>query len=197
MSRPPSHALKRSKRTLRRAVLARRDALPAGARAAKARTIVERVLALPEIRRASTVMAFWSFGSEVDTSGLVLGLHAAGIRIALPRIRDAEVVPVAYEPGDEVRETSFGAMEPTSAAEVDPGAIDVIVAPGVAFDRRGNRVGYGRGYYDRLLARVRSDAAIVAMAFELQVMDEVPAGGDDRSVDAIVTEREVIRCRRR
>lgn len=196
MSHPPSHALKRSKRALRRAVLARRDALPAGARAAKARIIVERVLDLPEIRGAATVMAFWSFGSEVDTSGLLLGLHAAGVRIALPRIRGAEVVPMAYAPGDEVRETSFGAMEPTSAAEVDPGAIDVVVAPGVAFDRRGNRIGYGGGYYDRLLARIRSDAAIVAVAFELQVVDEVPAGGEDRPVDAIVTEREVIGCRR-
>lgn len=162
----------------------------------KGRAIVERVMTLPEIRRAGTVMAFWSFGSEVDTSSLLRRLHAEGVRIALPRIVNGEVVPVAYVPGDPVSEASFGAMEPVSDTEVDPATIDVVVTPGVAFDRRGNRVGYGGGHYDRLLAGIRSDAATVAVAFDLQVVDEVPAGGADRRVDAIVTEREVIRCGR-
>jgi 5-formyltetrahydrofolate cyclo-ligase len=139
-------------------------------------------------------MAFWSFGSEVDTGELLRRLRAAGLRVALPRIRDGEVEPAGFEPGGALAPTSFGAMEPASTAAVDPERIDVVLTPGVAFDRRGNRVGYGRGYYDRLLARIRAEAATIAIAFDLQVVDQVPAGRGDRRVDVIVTESEVIRC---
>lgn len=194
MKGQPSHRLRRSKRGLRREVLARRDDLRAQERSRLSAAILERVIALPEVRDARTVMAFWSFGSEVDTGPLLARLDAAGKEICLPRIRDGEVLAVGYRPGDPVRPTPFGAMEPAAGPIVEPETIDVVVTPGVAFDRRGGRVGYGGGYYDRLLARIRPDASSVAIAFELQVVDEVPMGNLDRRVEAIVTEHEVIRC---
>lgn len=195
MSEVPSHRLKAAKRALRREVLARRDAVPAVRRANASAAIAERAMALPELRDARTVMAFWSFGSEVDTAPLLARLHAAGVQIALPRIEDGEVVPIRFEPEDAVRPTSFGAMEPATGRALPPGSIDVVLAPGVAFDRAGNRLGYGGGYYDRLLRRVRPEAARIAIAFDLQVVEAVPADRADLRVDAIVTEREVIRCR--
>lgn len=188
----PSHRLKKLKRAVRRDALERRDALSAEERASTSATIVERAMSLPEVSGASTPMAFWSFGSEVETAPLIERLHAAGKRVVLPRIEAGDLVAVVYAPGDPVAATSFGAMEPQGVELVSPEDVDVVIAPGVAFDRRGGRVGYGGGFYDRFLRRMRPDAPVVAIAFALQVVDEVPQGPGDRRVDAIVTEDEVI-----
>jgi 5-formyltetrahydrofolate cyclo-ligase len=122
------------------------------------------------------------------------GLLGRGARVAFPRVEGGEIVAVAYEPGDPVREGPFGAMEPSAGTLVDPLDVDVVIAPGVAFDRRGGRVGYGGGFYDRFLARTRPGVPAIAIAFGLQVVSEVPEGRADRRVVAIVTEDEVIRC---
>lgn len=193
----PSHRLKRAKRALRRSVLARRDLVPASERAERSRRIAERIQALPEVRAARTVMAFSSFGSEVETAPLIAALHRAGVRVALPRVEGDDVVAVAYAPGDEVAPGAFGVSEPTGLGVLDPADLDVVIAPGVAFDRLGGRVGYGAGYYDRFLPRTRPDATAIAIAFAVQIVDEAPQGAMDRRVDAIVTEDEVIRCRPR
>lgn len=138
-------------------------------------------------------MVFWSFGSEVDTAPLIDRWLDEGKRVALPRIDGSEVVPVAYVRGGPTSATSFGAMEPVDGRLLDPAELDLVIVPGVAFDRSGNRVGYGAGYYDRFLLRIRGPA--IAIAFAIQVVPEVPAGRTDRPVDAIVTETEVIPCR--
>lgn len=190
-----SDRLKRDKRALRREVIARRDALPERDRAAASLTIADRVAALPEAGDARSAMVFWTFGSEVDTAPLIERMVAADRTVALPRIEGSEIVPVAFAPGDPTTETSFGAREPAGENVLDPAELDLVIVPGVAFDRSGNRVGYGAGYYDRFLRRVRTGVPAVAIAFALQVVPEVPAGRTDRPVDAIVTEAEVIRCR--
>jgi 5-formyltetrahydrofolate cyclo-ligase len=194
VSETPSHRLKRAKRELRREVLARRDAMHPVERAERSRDIAARALGLPEIGDAGTVMAFWSFGSEVDTTPLIEGVLANRARLVLPRVEGTEVVAAAYASGDPVAASSFGAMEPTGGAVTAPLEVDVVVVPGVAFDRRGARVGYGGGFYDRFLPRTRAGVPAIAVAFALQVVGEVPEGILDRRVDAIVTEHEVIRC---
>ena len=194
MTEVPSRGLKQAKRALRREILAERDRLGDDERAAMSASIADRLLAMAELRDARTVMAFWSFGSEVDTIPLLERLESAGTQVALPRIEQRDLEPVGYAAGDELSETSFGAKEPVAGRRLEPSELDVVVVPGVAFDRQGGRVGYGAGFYDRLLGRVRDDAFAVAVAFGLQVVDRVPAGGTDRRVDAVVTEREVIRA---
>jgi 5-formyltetrahydrofolate cyclo-ligase len=195
MSELPSHRLKQAKRALRREVLAVRDALPPEDRRARSEAIAPRFLALPEVADAGTVMAFWSFGSEVDTAPLIERLLADGRTTAMPRIEGTHVVPVAYRPGDEVRETSFGAFEPLEGRVLDATDLDLVVVPGVAFDDAGRRVGYGGGFYDRLLPGLRPGVPAIALAFSVQLVPEVPTGGMDSRVDAIVTEGKVIRCR--
>lgn len=170
----------------------RRDLLSEDERSAKSQRIVERVLALPEVGAAGTVMAFWSFGSEVQTSALIALLHEAGKRVVLPRVAVGEIAAIAYAPGDPVAATSFGAKEPVGADVVPSEDVDVVIVPGVAFDRHGGRVGYGGGFYDRLFSRAPAVPAI-AVAFAVQLVDEVPQGRSDSRVDAIVTEDEVIR----
>jgi 5-formyltetrahydrofolate cyclo-ligase len=194
VSEDASHRLKARKRAVRRAAIERRDLLSAGERSAKSERIVDRVLALPEVGAAGTVMAFWSFGSEVQTSALIERLHGSGTRVVLPRVVEGELEAVVYAPGDPVAAASFGAMEPAGRDVVPAEEVDVVIVPGVAFDRRGGRVGYGGGFYDRLLSKAPSVPA-VAVAFAVQLVDEVPQGGSDSRVDGIVTEDEVIRPR--
>jgi 5-formyltetrahydrofolate cyclo-ligase len=134
-----SGELKKAKREVRRAVLAARDALPAADRARRDRAIAERFLSLPEVRDARTVMAFWSFGSEVSTGPLLAALDAAGVRTALPRIVEGELEVRAFAPGDAVTPTSFGAMEPVDGEVLRPADVDVVCVPAVAFDRTGRR----------------------------------------------------------
>jgi 5-formyltetrahydrofolate cyclo-ligase len=86
-------------------------------------------------------------------------------------------------------------MEPSGGDVVAPEDVELVIVPGVAFDRRGGRVGYGRGFYDRFLDRTRPGVPAIAIGFAIQVVDAVPSGGMDRRVDAVVTEDEVIRCR--
>jgi 5-formyltetrahydrofolate cyclo-ligase len=185
--------LKRDKRRIRRAVRAERDAVTADVREERAERVVERFLDLPEVRRARTIMLFWSFGSEVPTTSLIERLCARGVVVALPRIEGTALVPVAYTPGDPTTTTAFGAEEPVAGARLDPSAIDVVGVPGVAFDRGGRRIGYGCGFYDRFLRGL--PAFTVGLVFGLQVLDEdLPAGRFDLPVDAIVTEEETIRA---
>jgi 5-formyltetrahydrofolate cyclo-ligase len=185
--------LKRDKRRVRNAVRAERDAVPTDVREERAARVIERFLDVPEVQRARTVMLFSSFGSEVPTGSLIERLQRKGVVVALPRIEGAALVPVPYAPGDPTTTTPFGAEEPVGGTPLDPSSIDVIGVPGVAFDRRGARIGYGGGYYDRFLRGLR--AFTVGLVFGLQVLDEdLPAGRFDLPVDAIVTEEETIRA---
>lgn len=189
-----SAELKRAKRAVRRRVLAVRDAMSASERERASARIVDRVMALPEVERASTVMAFWSFGSEPDTAPIIQSLHARGVLVTLPRIVAGEVEPLIYAPGDAVTETSFGAWEPSGGEGLDPSAIDVVVTPGVAFDRFGRRVGYGGGFYDRFFRRTRPDTARFGIGFGVQLIyGDLPSGHFDLGLDGVVTEIEVIR----
>ncbi|HTG48253.1 MAG TPA: 5-formyltetrahydrofolate cyclo-ligase [Actinomycetota bacterium] len=189
-----SHELKRAKRDVRGVVLARRDAIPPAVREAASAAIADRFLRLPDLDGTHTAMAFWSFGSEVSTAPILEGLRARGIRTALPAIVEGGLEVRVYAPGDPVTTTSFGAMEPADGEVLDPAAVDVVLTPGVAFDRRGRRVGYGGGFYDAFFPATRS-ALRIAVAFAMQVVDEdLPAGNMDLPVHTIVTERETIRC---
>lgn len=186
----------RYKAALRADARARRDSLSPEERTEKSALITERLLGLHELMVARSVMLFWSFGSEVETQGVMERLIAMGKELALPRVEGREIVPVAYKPGDPLREAWFGAKEPLGTRVLAPTEIDVVVTPGLVFDRAGHRIGYGRGFYDRFLRRVRPDAFKVAVAFQEQLRDEVPARSDDVPVDAIVTDSGTIRCRR-
>lgn len=193
-----SGELKRAKRELRRAVLAERDALPPEERARRSVVATERFLALPEADAVGTVLAFWSFGSEIATGPLIDELHRRGMHVALPRIVEGELEARRYRPGDPVSEASFGAFEPTGGPPLDPTELDLVVVPAVAFDRDGRRVGYGGGYYDRFLPNTRADAIRVGIGFQLQLMPAgraVPAGHFDLRVDLVTTESETVRCR--
>ena len=184
--------LKRAKREVRRRVLQMRDASTAEERAANADVVAARCQDLPELMAANVVMAFWSFGSELPTMPIIEALLAAGVEVALPRIVDGDMQVRAWRPGDPMTQARFGALEPTEGRIVAPADVDAVLTPSVAFDRSGRRVGYGGGFYDRFFTK--TDAARVGAALALQVLaEDLPTGPFDLSVQAIVTEHEIIR----
>lgn len=190
-----SGELKKRKKALRARALAARDEIPTAERARRSEAIAERLMGLPEVAAATTVMVFSSFGSEVETGPIIRRLTARRVRVLLPRVVEREMHAVPYAPGDRVSRASFGAEEPRDGEPADPGEIDVVVAPGLAFDLRGHRVGYGGGFYDRFLKLTRQDALTVGVCFGAQIVDEVPHGRGDLPVSRLVTEEEVIECR--
>ena len=181
-----------AKAALRRAVLRRRDALTEGDRALLSERIVAAVLELPAYRDAGVVLAYASFGTELRTDGLLRRVLADGKVLLLPRVERGglglyEVRDLAgdLEPG------TWGIREPKPdrCPPAEPGGVGFALVPGVAFDREARRLGYGGGFYDRLLAGgLPEGTPLVSGAFELQVVDEVPTDPHDAAVDFVVTE---------
>ena len=182
------------KPALRKTVLGRRDALDEGVRAELSLAIVEEITHLDCYRRSGVVLAYVGFGSELRTEAFLRRVLGDGKVLLLPRVNREERRLVLYEvkdPAQELEAGTWGIREPKPdlCRRVEPAAIDFALVPGVAFDRRGARLGYGGGYYDRLLAGCTgSRPFLVAAAFELQVVDEVPLEEHDVRVDLIVTE---------
>ncbi len=186
--------LRRRKRALRARVRSAREAASEADRAGWSREIARRLLALAEVRDAATVMAFSSFGSEVDTRPVLERLLAEGRVVVLPRVEGGRIVPVELRPDSRLTPASFGALEP-EGDPIPPEAIEAVVVPGLAFDRHGYRVGYGGGFYDRFLPLLRDEVPRVGVCFALQLVEEVPHGPGDVPVGLVVTQEEVIRCR--
>lgn len=193
MAEGGSDATPQRKADLRRTIRRVRASIPEPDREARGRAIAAAALALPETEAAGTVFVFLSFGDEVPTGELVAGLQAAGKRVVLPAVDDGALEAAAWHPGEPLVRSFYGALEPADRTPVPPGEIDLVLAPGLAFDRRGRRLGYGGAYYDRLLPRLRPGVPVAALAFHEQVVDEVPAATHDQRVDLVVTDREVIR----
>lgn len=183
------------KRALRRRILRDRDAAESAVRRGWSEAIAGRLMARPEMQRARTVHLFASFGSEVDTLPVVRRLLETGRRPVLPVVvREAWTMEHAAISGLEDLVPGFkGILEPAGQCpRVAPAEIDLVVVPGLAFDRSGGRLGYGGGFYDRFLAEC--PAPRVALAFSLQVVDAVPRDARDLPVDLVITEEEEIPC---
>ena len=179
--------------TLRRA----RAALPAELRRAWASAIGARVASLRPWQAATTVQLFiGALPGEVETLELARICLAAGKTLVCPRVAGHDLELRRVSDLDQLIPAAFGLLEPdpTRTEVVEPAEVDLFLLPGLAFDRAGGRLGLGRGYYDRLLAK--STAIRVGLGYELQVLDAVPITGSDRRVDAIVTELRVIWCSR-
>lgn len=184
-----------AKRELRKSVRALRDALPAKERIRLGERVAERLFAVPRFARAHTVMTFCSFGSEVPTEAIIRRLAGEGRRVGLPLVLGIDMEARSYVPGDPMRAATFGALEPAAGARIPEEEFDAVVVPGLAFDRRGFRTGYGGGHFDRFLSRIRGDALTVGICFGVQLVDELPVEPHDVPVHWVVTESEAIRTR--
>ncbi len=157
-----------------------------------AKRVEERLFSLPAIRDAKTVLLFYSFGSEIPTRDIIRRLLDESRRVLLPFMEGSEMLAAELRAGDSVVRTSYGPKEPSDRITVEPEDVDVVIAPGLAFDRSGHRIGYGGGNYDRYLRRLGPGATRVGIGFHIQLMADVPHGPADEPVDFVVTDRETI-----
>ncbi len=189
----------KDKNSLRKELLDRRDAIPPEVRRIKNRRICEKMLSLDEVNRARTLFFFASFRSEVDTFDMMRTLLPAGKAVVVPKVDKERHVLLLYEVRDVDALTPgyMGIPEPpvtVGEMPADVNDVDLVIIPGAGFDEAGNRIGYGGGYYDRLLAELRRDIPVVAPAYEEQMVGSIPAEPHDVRVSVIVTDRRVIRC---
>lgn len=191
----------------------RRQKVSPEERARASAVVSARLQALPELVAAAapghTVAGFVALAArgEIDPAPALAAAHARGARITLPRVSadsprlrfhdvysmlpGAPTQPAALAPGP------YGLLEPLpTAPEVELTDIDLMILPGLAFDRAGNRLGYGGGYYDQAAGRLRGAGRgfLVGVAYDFQLVDRCPAGADDVAVDCVVTEHELVRC---
>jgi 5-formyltetrahydrofolate cyclo-ligase len=176
----------------RQAVFARRDALAPAERQAAAEAIAARVFPLP-IQPGLIVSGFSPIRTEINPMPLLRRLEAAGASLALPVVagKGQPLIMRAYTFGQELNAGVWGIREPKDdAPQVDP---DILIVPLAAFDRRGNRIGHGAGYYDMTIARLRALKPVVAVgiAYAAQEVAEVPVTERDERLDLVLTERDV------
>jgi len=184
------------KEEARREAGKRIKALSDDERGDKSRAACRHLLEMPELREACAVLLYAPLPDEVDVWPALHALADAGKRIVLPKCRSDTHDILCIEVKDleqDLARGTFGILEPRSCDGVDAAGLDVVVTPGRAFDREGNRVGRGAGYYDRLFARPGFRAFKCAVALDCQVFPEVPSTPRDIPVDAVVTESGVVR----
>ncbi|WP_127091231.1 5-formyltetrahydrofolate cyclo-ligase [Aquabacter cavernae] len=195
VSSPPS--LPEQKAALRREALARRAAMGEAGRALAAATAAAHAPALLSPGSGRVVALFAPFRDEIDTAPLAALLWDAGVAVALPVVvtRDAPLVFRAWRPGD-LLEPQGPYRIPTPGAHAPDLVPDDLMVPLAAFDRRGYRIGYGAGFYDRTLALLRAERSVRAFGygFSCQEVAEVPAEPHDEPVDGMITETAAFLC---
>ncbi len=182
---------------IRKKVLKARLALSTEEVDEKSVNILKRLLSLEEYRRAAVLMTYVDFRNEVRTGDLIRESLAQGKRVAVPFTdpQDRRLIPsLLLNFPEDLAPGTWGILEPAPGClrPVKPAEIDLVVVPGVAFDEKGNRLGYGGGYYDRFLPQTRPDCFYVAPAFELQIRPELTPDPYDCPVHCLVTEKRVI-----
>jgi 5-formyltetrahydrofolate cyclo-ligase len=164
------------------------------------RQICDTFMALPEYVRADVVMFYVDVRTEVRTRQSLPDALASGKKIVVPYCVEGELELFHLESMDELSLGMYKILEPRADLREQPGKrvsvldLDLIMVPGVAFDRRGARMGHGFGYYDKLLEHSRPDTPLVALAFECQLFEEIPTQSHDIFMNKIITEAETYKC---
>jgi 5-formyltetrahydrofolate cyclo-ligase len=173
-------------------------AIPASEIQARSAVACERLVAQSEYKKAQVLMVFLSLPTEVDTTPLVLRAWQDHKRVLAPKVswEQRRMLPVEIRSLSQgVTTTPLGMREPTTGPPIPIQLIDIVIVPGLGFDEHGNRLGRGRGFYDRFLASPQFHGVSCALAFEEQMTDSIPTHALDVPVRMLVTDRKVRRFR--
>lgn len=194
------------KNSLRESLLFKRDSIAVEDKKAKESAIRKRLLSLEYFKEAKTILFYASFRSEVDTIKTIQRALELKKSIALPVVDTKHIQLKLYKLRD-ISELSTGYMGipepvPSRTRSIGLNEIDIEIIPGIGFDLKGNRLGYGAGYYDKLLShkskrlsKTRGHITTIALSFEEQITEKIPAEPHDIRVDLIVTDKRVIKCK--
>lgn len=160
----------------------------------KSKKIIENLITLSEYKQTNTIMPYLSLDFEVDTKEFIKDeLSKNNKTIIVPFVEGNDIQISRLNDFEDLKQGKFNVLEPIKK-ESHQGNIDLILIPGVAFDKKGSRIGFGKGFYDRFLEK-NKDSLKVALAFEEQIVDLIPAEQHDIPVDMIITEKRIMRCR--
>lgn len=187
------------KSELRKQIRQRLAGLDEMTRYARSLAACKRLTGQPEFRQASVVMLYLSLPNEVETAAAALSAWQAGKTVVVPKVlwEHKRLLPVEITSLDTgMVPGKHGVPDPTVATPVPLEMLDLIVVPGLVYDRRGHRLGRGAGFYDRFLSQASIRAVTCGLAYREQVVDEVPAEKHDHAIDMLVTDEETIHFRR-
>jgi len=185
---PAAGELTAQKAALRSRLLAARARLTREQRRDAARALRDAVLALPQAQMAGTIAAYYSIGYEPGTHGLIYALWKRGSYVLLPVLRpDCDLDWASYEGPESLRPGPRGLIEPSAPARGPTAVVsaDLVIVPALAVDRRGTRLGRGAGCYDRALTRVGGQVPTVALVYDGEFLEELPAGAHDQRVRVV------------
>ncbi len=182
------------KSIIRHKMLDKRNTLSAMEILEKSNRVIENLSTMEDFARAKVVMPYISFGTEVNTHGLIRSL-IEDKKVLVPVVADREgnkIILSELRNWKELSSGAYGILEPRKEfmRERDASKVDISIVPGITFDVHGNRIGYGGGYYDRLL--MKAGGIKVGIAYDFQVLDRIPSEGHDIEVDKIVTDKKII-----
>jgi 5-formyltetrahydrofolate cyclo-ligase len=169
---------------IRKVMLERRNRLNAQEISKRSEAIQEFVIFSKEFQWANVIGAYFAFGSEVSTNLIIERARIVGKKIALPRIEEDKIAFYGLSTVKSLIRNRFGILEPLPCEQIS--YIDMVVVPGIVFDKKGNRLGYGKGYYDRLLSGIKTFT--IGLAYSFQLLEHLPHDRFDERLDAIASE---------
>lgn len=178
------------KKAIRKHILNKRDGLTEADRAQWDKDIFQKFISSNHYKNAKNIFIFVSFKSEVNTREIIKKAFKDGKRISVPKVISKEEGMKAYviKGFQDLELSNYGILEPKDTCmEMDVNKIDLVVMPGAAFDNKGGRIGYGGGYYDRFLPKIRKNVKKIALAYKMQLIPIVPMDERDIRVDEIIT----------
>ena len=189
-----------AKTTIRKTIIRKRKVLGSSQRNKKSLTIAQRLFELNEFKKSKAVLCFLSLSHEVQTDMMILESFRLGKEVFVPLVNDRQRnLQVARIPSLDIEFVvgDYGVREPAPQIReiVPPSCIDFVIAPGLAFDVCGNRIGYGGGYYDKLLKEFPIDVIQVGVGYDFQILDLIPHTDLDKSVQFVITETKTLKCR--
>lgn len=185
-----------TKNEIRKMILNVRNKMTSNQVSEKSSVIIKKLKSIKEYKKSHTVFVYMDFKNEVNTTGFIKEMLNEGKRVVIPYtdIVNTVIIPVElHDLEKDLKISPFGYLEPKKEKIIpfEPKEFDLIIVPGVVFDRKLNRIGFGKGYYDRILINKRHDAKAVAIAYELQVLEEIPCEEHDVKMDMIITEEHI------
>ncbi len=187
------------KKTLRKEIITKRNNIDVTEKENKDKKILDRFYDSKYYKESKHIFVYISYGSEINTKEIINKAFKDNKKVYVPRteFKTRLMDAVEIKSLDNLIKSSYGALEPSKEEPyIDPNELDLIVVPGLAFDRNGGRMGYGAGFYDRYFKKISkenlSKVIKLALTYDFQLLDEVPMSEQDVPVDYIITEKEFI-----
>ena len=164
----------------------------------KSTAIKEKLNLMPQFKKSKNILTYVSFNNEVDTINTIKDLLIKKEKnVLVPYVDKNKLIQISkINSFDELEPKTFGILEPKDGKirKFDAKKVDLVLVPGIVFDKNGHRIGYGYGYYDRLLGKLGDKATKTGLCYEFQLVEKIPEEKHDVAMDIIITEKEIIKC---